>query len=199
MRSVFYSNIQLYRLMVRLMYGKDYNSRYQRIADLVTENSSVLEICPGDCYLYLKYLSKKNIVYQGIDANEIFLNYAQKRGITVLNGDIRKSIPLPNSDVVVMQASLYQFIPDQEVILNKLLKLARKKLIVSEPVVNFGSSNNLLVKTIADKLSQPGIEISPHRFNRKKFINLIGKYQEYKPEIIEPSNSREIIAVFKIK
>lgn len=185
--------------MVRLMYGTEYDLRYQRIADQVPAKATVLEVCCGDCYLYLKYLNKKNILYRGIDANNIFLNYARKKQVRVIKGDIRKSIKFPPSDVVILQASLYQFIPDQEIILNKLLKLTRKKLIISEPVVNFGSSNNLFIRNIADKLSQPGIEISPYRFNRDKLLSLVDNYKQYNPKIIESLNSREIIIVFKIK
>jgi len=50
---------------------------------------------------------------------------------------------------MVIQGSLYQFIPYQKIIIDKLLTIAKKKVIISEPIINLISSRNKIISTIA--------------------------------------------------
>jgi hypothetical protein len=62
------------------------------------------------------------------------VRWARRRGIDARQFDITRSQP-PRCDVAVIQASLYQFLPDARPVVEKLIEAAREKVIVSEPVV----------------------------------------------------------------
>ena len=52
MKSGFaYANVPIYRLVMRLLYGREYHRKYQAVADLIPSSSSVVDLCAGDCLL----------------------------------------------------------------------------------------------------------------------------------------------------
>ena len=197
MRSIFYSNINLYRLFVRLIYLQGYNRRYERIAELIPPGARVLEICCGDCYLYEKYLKKKNIKYIGFDINETFIKHAKKRSIDVKFLDIRKVNSFPMTEFILIHASLYQFIPDEREIIEKMLNSATDKVIIAEPVKNWASTGNFLIKKFVHIFSKQKVKTSNRRFNERTFNKLCENFKEYLKNIYKFNNSREIIATFK--
>jgi len=160
---------------MRFLYGKFFHDRYSVLAGMIPERSSVLEVCSGDCWLYLKYLRKKNIIYQGSDVNEVFLSHAQKKNIPILKLDLLKDI-LPRAEFVVMQASLYQFIPRQKYVVDKLLASATKKVLIAEPIKNLATSSNPIISFLAKRLANPGDGQKFNRFDESSLDQLMNDH-----------------------
>ena len=124
------------------------------------------------------------------------LTKGSKRGAAVRLVDIRKDVELPEADVVVMQSSLYQFIPDHSQIVEKLLRAARTRLIIAEPIQNWATSSSRLIKGLSNCLTNPGTGLVPHRFNREKLEKLYIQYGA--KEVYEVLDGRELVGVFEI-
>ena len=195
MRSPVYWHPYIYRLFIKILYGKNFNARYSAVADLIPENSTVIEVCPGDGYLYEYYLSKKNIKYSGLDINSDFVRAAGNRHIPFILHNLFTE-EIPHADYIVIQASLYQFIPQEHFIIKKLLNAANSTLIISETVRNLSESKNPLVAFLAKYSANPGKGHTPKKFNRDTLLACFNKYPEFK-EMKEIEGGREIIGVFR--
>jgi hypothetical protein len=148
MKSGFaYANVPIYRLVMRLLYGREYHRKYQAVADLIPSSSSVVDLCAGDCLLAYQ-LANQSSRYLGLELNPRFVNWARRAGINARIFDLRTE-EIPVADVVCIQSSLYQFIPEDAQIVQRMIDSARQLVIVSEPVVNLASSRNSLVSRIA--------------------------------------------------
>ena len=166
--SFMYSDPRLYKLIMKILYGKYYLDRYKVVNELVPDGSGVLDMCCGDCELYKSFFAHRNIFYTGIDYNAKFVSYAKKNSINVILSDIRKDI-VPRTDYIIMQGSLYQFIPDHKDLIDRLLNSTRKQLIITEPIINLSSSNNPIIRFVAQRSGNPGTGHAFHRFTEKSF------------------------------
>lgn len=155
MRSPVYWNSNLYHIIMKMIYGKYYEARYQYIDNIIPENSSIFEACAGDCYLYKKYLRKKAVSYSCGDIVETFVKEGIANKINISYHNL-KTDPIPPADYIILQASLYQFIPEHKKIVDKLLNKAQKKVIISEPIINLSTSSNPVIKFLAKKSADPG-------------------------------------------
>ncbi len=172
---------------MKLLYGRTYEGRYKAIAEEV-RNLEVLDLYCGDCKLadFVKN-------YKGADFNKIFIKSAKKRGLDVSLMDITKE-KIPENECIVMQGSLYQFIPNHEEIIKRILKSAQKKAIISEPYINLANSKNRVVSLIAKILTKTS-EPCDKRFTKQELINLFKKYNVTKIKDL----GRDIMGVFEIK
>ena len=183
-KSIIYWHPWIYRIAMMLYYGKEYSKRYLVIVKEVG-NMEVLDVCCGDCKLS-NYVKK----YKGIDFNEEFVKSARKKGLDVAKIDIAKG-NIPKSECIVMQDSLYQFIPNHEKLIKKLLRQS-KKVIISEAGITLGQSKNPIISAIAKKLtttSRPNKE----RFTKKELHKLFKKFNAKK--IID--TGKDLTAVFE--
>ena len=73
----------------------------------ILRGASVTDVCSGDSVLYTRYLKGKNKT--GIEINP--LTAFNSQWIKIIKVDIVKEA-IPKADYVVMQGSLYQFIPN---------------------------------------------------------------------------------------
>ncbi len=153
--SLVYAHPWLYQAAMRALYGRGFDARYRAIADLIEPGSDVFEVCAGDAYLYERYLERKSIRYAGGDINDTFVKYARRRAVAMQRLDVAKDA-VPAADYVVMQASLYQFIPEHVRIIQALLGSARRSLILAEPIVNLSTSSSPLVRWLAQRSANPG-------------------------------------------
>lgn len=144
MSSPIYWHPVLYKTTMRLLYGKGYENRYEEVVRWIPPGSSVYEACAGDCRLYLRYLRPLGIDYRAGDFNSRFVEHGRRHGIAIDLLDLRKD-RVPLADVVILQASLYQFLPDAGEILTRLAASAKKRLVLVEPVRNLASSKNPVV------------------------------------------------------
>lgn len=194
MKSIIYWHPVFYRLTMRILYGREYDLRLKRIAELIPEGASVLEICCGPADLYRRDLKLKSCEYSGIDINPAFISSARSKGIVCKLADARIEELAP-ADYVVMQASLYQFLPDAESMVRKMLNTARVGVIISEPTNNLAQSRNPILAWLASTMTDPGTGPMPYRFNSNALISLFKKFRELRSVHDGPGRS-ELIGVF---
>ncbi len=195
MRSPVYWHPLMYQFTMRVLYGRYFQARYRAIADLIPENSSVVEVCAGDAYLYRNYLKKKNVKYTGLDINPVFINSAKRKNIPFAYCDVMKN-DIPAADHVIIHASLYQFIPNEHTVLRKLLNAAGRTLIVSEPVRNLADSSNAVISFLAKYSANPDSSHAVKRFNKEMLLFCFKQYSEFR-QWKEAHGGRELIGVFR--
>ena len=149
---------------MRLLYGGTYRERLLAVADHIPHGSSVTELCAGFGDLYMQALRLKEVDYTGYDLNARFVKFGKKRGLNLILADINAA-KLGLSDYVIIQSSLYQFIPYHKQLIDRALTLARKQVIVTEPVRNLSDSSIALVAWIAKRSANPGTGHKSARFN----------------------------------
>jgi len=161
---------------MRVLYGRYYASRYQEIAALIPDGVSVLELCCGPAQLYRQYLRSKNVKYTGLDINARFIKQLQNENVDGQVWDLRENKQLPAADYVLMQASLYHFLPDTRPIVDRMLEAARRKVIIAEPIRNLSSSSFALVRSIARHLTKVG-DWHHDRFTEQMLDQFFSHYQ----------------------
>ena len=124
---------------MRVLYGRYYAARDAAVAAHIPDGASVLELCCGPARLYLRELDGRVGSYVALDVSERFVGRLRARGIDARRTDVAAA-ELPVADVVVMQASLYQFLPEAEAIVRRMRAAARASAIIAEPVRNLASS-----------------------------------------------------------
>ena len=123
--SWIYRSRVAYHAAIRVLYGGYAAARLAAVADLIPHDAHVLELCCGDCSLYLRHLEGRVASYVGLDVSPRFVQWARARGVDARVADVW-SAALPDADVVVMQASLYQFIPDERAMLLRIRRTLPK-------------------------------------------------------------------------
>jgi SAM-dependent methyltransferase len=161
------------------LYGRHYSDRMRAVAAEVPDGASVLELCCGPGTLYLRYLRGRVSGYVAIDINPRFVELLVRRGVAANRLDLAAGDePLPAADVVILQASLYHFLPAPERILDRMLAAARDRMIVSEPVRNLASSDLPLVGRIGRHAADPGVGGHAQRFTEETLADLMARYGE---------------------
>ncbi|MEH2238948.1 class I SAM-dependent methyltransferase [Nostoc sp.] len=197
MKSLIYSNPTFYNITMRLIYGKGFHNRYKSIASLIPENSTVLEACCGDCYLYKHYLLPKNVKYTGLDINRNFISSAKKSGINVIYHNLLSSDYIPETEYIIIQASMYHFLPnDVDFIYKKLFEATKKEIIIVEPIKNFSTSSNWIIKLISRYLANPGTGHATQRFTATTFQEFCYRYSGNLKNLFKIANGREMCAIF---
>ena len=177
--SLVYRSAAGYELLMRVLYGRHYSDRMRAIADEVPAGSSVLELCCGPGTLYRRHLSTRARSYVGLDVNPGFVQSLRGRGLDARQVDLGSDAqPLPAADVVIMQASLYQFLPAPEAILDRMVAAARQRVIVSEPIRNLASSRIPLVGVLGRRAADPGVGGAAGRFTEDSLDQLMERYRE---------------------
>jgi hypothetical protein len=196
--SFIYKGPRIYSLLMRFLYGRNYKARFQSISQEIPDGVKVLDVCCGDCALYTRAL-KDRISYTGIDINPSFIKNANKLSVNMLPLDIMND-NLPGSDYVIMQASLYQFIPFHKQIVDKLLDSASSKVIMSEPVKNLSDSTNPFISFIARYSANPGTGHKIERFTEETFTTF---FKDNYGELIEKfkfiPGGRELMVILNAK
>lgn len=166
----------LYQSLSRIRLGRGYLSRFQAVADLIFPGETVLELCCGDAYLYRKFLRGKNVSYRAIDFSGSFTRDARAEGVDIEMADIT-AVEWPPVDVVLMQASLYHFLPDRtDSVLARMKSAARRTAIVSEPIHNLTTSKVRAVAWLGRQLSRSASGEHPFRFDERSFNDLARRH-----------------------
>ena len=174
--SFIYKSSALYELAMLLLYGRHYSARYRAIADLIPPRSSVLDLCCGPALLYHRYLRAKHVDYTGLDVNAKFVERLNRRGGVGRAADLRSEEPLPAADFVIMQASLYHFLPDAAPVVNRMLRAARRQVIIAEPIRNLTDSNSRFLSAIGRLFTNPGTDEASLRFNEASLAKFFAVY-----------------------
>ena len=142
-----YRSPRLYRLAMRLL-DPSRAEDLRIVSGAIEPGSSVLDLCCGDAAI-APLLLAKGCRYTGLDLNERFVDAGRRRGLDVRRWDAT-SLPLPaDADVVCMLSSLYQFIPHERLLVEEMLRRARRRVIVSEPVHNWATSDSRVLRRVA--------------------------------------------------
>ena len=123
-------------------------SEYKIIADIITENTRVLDVGCNDGSL-MEFLKKnKNIDIRGIEISKEKVQTCISKGLTVIEGDAEfdlKQFPDKSFDYVVLGQTLQAFI-NPEIVIRELLRVGNKAIVT---IPNFGHWKvrlNLLVQ-----------------------------------------------------
>ena len=175
--SVIYRSSWLYEACVLALYRSGYRERYSALAELIPANTSVVDICCGPATLYFGYLRHKQVRYTGLDISPTFVQQLLRRGVNGLLWDVHSSEAFPVADYIVMQGSLYQFLPDPANIVGRMLAAATRQVIISEPVRNLADSKNPLLRRLSQKLTNAGTGDQMNRFNEGLFHRFLEPYR----------------------
>ncbi len=196
--SLIYKQAWLYELVMRVLYGRHYTARYRAIADLIPDNCSVLDVCCGPATLYSRYLRGKGLTYIGCDLSEAFVERLQRLGVRGEHRDLRDNSPLPAADYVVMQASLYQFLPEAEHvagIVDRMLQAARQLVIIAEPIRNLTDSRWSFVARLSGQLTNAGHGPEKFRFTPATLEDFFRRYSACTRRAFDIPGGRERVYV----
>ena len=174
--TALYKSAFLYEALMVLLYGRHYADRYRAIADLIPAESSVLDLCCGPAVLYRRYLRHKSIRYTGLDLSRTFIQRLNRQGAHGEVWDLQQETDLPPADYVIMQASLYQFLPDPKPVIDRMLRAARSQVILAEPVRNITSSKIAPLAFLGRHFTDPGDGQSAHRFTEESLDRFFSRY-----------------------
>jgi SAM-dependent methyltransferase len=174
--QLIYKNSALYQLTNRLLYGRHHAARYRVIADLIPAQSSVVDLCCGPAALYHHHLKYKSVHYTGLDISPYFIDALNRRGGRGLLWDLRSDKPLPHADYVVIQGSLYFFLPDPSPLIDRMLAAATSQVIIAESIRNLSTSEVTLVSNIAKKMAGAVEGSHPSRFTEATLDKFFQRY-----------------------
>jgi SAM-dependent methyltransferase len=176
--SIIYRSARGYELLMRALYGRNYAARMAAVAEQVPDGASVLELCCGPGTLYFRHLRGRVGSYTGLDVNEGFVSLLRRRGVDAHVTDLANSdAALPPADVVLMQASLYHFLPDAHTLVERMIGAARDRVVISEPIRNLASSDFPLVGLLGRRAADPGVGGHADRFTESTFDALMERYE----------------------
>lgn len=189
-RSLIYRSPRAYRLAMLLLYGQKAGARQRALAELIRPGTSVVEACCGPGTLYSAHLQHKDVRYTGLDLSPAFVSMLQGKGIDARLWDLRSDAPLPHADFVVMQASLYHFLPDPKPIVDRMLEAARAQVIIAEPIHNLTSDHPNLGRLFA-ALTNAGAGPERRRFDERSLDGFFNTYRDRVRRVIAVAGGRE--------
>ena len=195
--SLIYKSSSLYELAMLLIYGRHHASRYRAIAELIPAGSSVLDLCCGPAFLYHRYLRAKSVRYTGLDINAKFVDRLVKRGGAGQVWDLRSEQQLPSADYVIMQASLYHFLPDASPVVDRMIRAARKQVIVAEPIRNLSDSDSRLLAALGRLFTNPGTGEHRLRFTEQTLADFFRAYAAQVVQSFGIAGGREKVYVLR--
>jgi hypothetical protein len=155
---------------------------------LVPDRASVVDVCCGPGLFYRKYLAPRGISYTGVDINERFVRSIDAAGATTET--------LPLGDVVIMQASLYHFLPEAGPIVEKMFVAANQSVVIAEPIRNLAQHPNPLISSVASRLSNADHGAEEPRFTEQTFDDLFEPHRPQLRESFKIPGAREKVYVF---
>jgi SAM-dependent methyltransferase len=182
--SLIYRNRTAYELLLRALYGRHYPARFRAIAELIPDGASVVDLCCGPATLYRRFLRDKSVDYLGLDINAGFIARHKEEGGRGEVRNLRTATPLPQADYVIMQASLYHFLPEPKPVVDRMLAAARSRVIVAEPIRNMATSDNRVLAMLARSLTDAGDGAPAHRFSEALLDEF---FYDYGPRVVQES------------
>ena len=195
--NLIYRHRWIYQLAMRAVYGRHYASRYRGVAGLIEPGSSVLDLCCGPGTLYTRYLRAARVDYTGWDIRPGFVAHLVRHGGRGLVCDIRRAGRLPSADYVILQGSLYHFLPDPGPILDRMLAAARRQVILAEPIRNLASSRHTWLAWLARRATLTGTGDLGGRFDEDRLESAVATYHHLREHSFLIPGGRERILVFR--
>lgn len=192
--SIVYHNIHIYRLVMSLLYGMKYKKRFDNIIGLIDDyDRNIVELCFGDIFI-ADFAKKSGRNWVGFDINAKFVSYAKNNGYNAINKNIL-DCEIPENDVCIMLGSLYHFIDQLDLVIEKMLSHS-KKVIISEPIINL--SNNKYIGFLAKKSANTDNGEHTFRFTEQTLLDTFDILQEqlsFKYSVIK--KDRDILLLLK--
>jgi glycosyltransferase involved in cell wall biosynthesis len=164
-----------YNLVMRALYGGEYERTAAAVAARIAEGASVVDVCCGTAQLYRDFLRARGCRYLGLDFNGDFVMHARRRGADVRWFNLLTDA-IPAADYVVICSALYQFADRADEVVTKLRRAAGRALIVSEPVRNLSQLPGSLGR-VAAALTNPGVgDGHLQRFDLASFSALVDRH-----------------------
>ena len=142
---------------------------------MAPEDRRIIELCFGDIYI-AEYCNKSFRQWTGYNINEVFVNYALKRGHHAVQADILSMEKLPQANVLIFAGSLYHFNENLHQ-LWQLMTSCAPKIILSEPIKNITSAKNFIGK-IGARASAVRNGAEALRFERDSLIEMLNCFQK---------------------
>jgi SAM-dependent methyltransferase len=175
--ALLYKKSWFYHGAMALAYRAYRQERFRAVAHWVPDGAAVLDVCCGDGSL-AKYLPS-SIHYRGLDYNPAFVHAARRRGRQVEAFDLWRD-PLPASQIVICQVSLFQFYPKVDTVLAHLFEAAGQRLIVSESVRSLTQSRwPWISSVVAWSMRMDGMATGRFRFTPEKLEILFEPYRPH--------------------
>ncbi|MEU4711383.1 methionine biosynthesis protein MetW [Nocardia salmonicida] len=174
--SLIYRSGTVYEVLMRGLYGRHYDGRFQPISALIPVGASVVDVCCGPATLFTKHLQEKSVDYRGLDLNEGFVAELARAGGRGEVWNVHADDPLPPADYLIMQASLYHFLPDPGPVIDRMLAAARTQVIIAEPVRNLATSDNRVLATIGRRFTNAGDGAQEARFTEPSLDAFFRRY-----------------------
>jgi len=135
------------------------------------------------------------VQYTGLDINANFIARLIRRGGSGQVWDLRSDKALPSADYVIMQASLYHFLPDASQVLDRMLQAARKRVIIAEPIRNLATSDSQLLSLLGRLFTNPGVGEHNLRFTEASLADFFSGYASHVVESFSIAGGREHVYV----
>jgi SAM-dependent methyltransferase len=191
--AILYQSSWFYHALMAVAYGAHRWERFQAVAHWIPAGAEVLDVCCGDGSL-AKHLPH-SVRYRGLDQSEAFVREGQRLGRRVEQFDLRHN-PLPSSEIVVCQVSLYQFHPNTSETLEKLFEAATQRLIISETVKSLTQSQwNGIASIVAWGTRAPGMATDRFRFTPEGLKALFDPYKAHIRDVSEVCSGRDWVYV----
>jgi SAM-dependent methyltransferase len=194
--SLLYRNERVYGLAMRALYGVHYGTRDRVVAELVPAGAEILDVCCGPATIFRRQLRFKEVRYHGLDVNPRFVERLRELGVPAELWDASQSRALPAADVVMMQASLYHFLPDARPVMDRMLAAARDFVIVAEPVRNL-STSRLTPLAVLGRRATRVRAASSERFDEGRLDALMDDYSSVLRERFLIPGGREKVYVLE--
>lgn len=195
--SLVYRSALSYGTVMHALYGRYYSARFATLAALVPEGASVLDVCCGPGTLYLGHLRDRGVRYTGLDLSETFVARLRRRGVAAEVRDVADGAPLPEADVVIMQASLYQFLPDAREIVDRMRTAAGDAVIVAEPIRNLSTSRLAPLAALAQRGASTESASHEQRFDEASLDAFMRAYGDAVRQSLVIPGGREKVYVLR--
>ena len=162
------------------LHSGEEREEYQTISNLVTLNSSVIDLGCGNGLLMKKLIAEKNVSCKGIEISESAVELCKKNGYDVLLGSIDAELPFDNDsfDYSVCNVTI-QMVKYPEVLLREMKRISKYQ-IISFP--NFAFYRNRLDLLFHGRMPRPMLfgynwynTGHLHQLSIKDFNNLINE------------------------
>ena len=162
------------------LHSGEEREEYQTISNLVTLNSSVIDLGCGNGLLMKKLIAEKNVSCKGIEISESAVELCKKNELDVLLGSIDAELPFDNDsfDYSVCNVTI-QMVKYPEVLLREMKRISKYQ-IISFP--NFAFYRNRLDLLFHGRMPRPMLfgynwynTGHLHQLSIKDFNNLINE------------------------
>jgi hypothetical protein len=92
-----------------------------------------------------------------------------------------------------MLSSLYQFIPHERELVEEMLRRARRRVLVSEPVHNWATSDSRVLRRVARAMTHVNGQVFEQRFDEERLRRVFGGIEGVETEFVR--RPRQLICV----